>query len=103
MLKQAQHDGRWGPSLHPFDLLRGLDENGGDIVERLLAGSLARDPVPERGEKVADRSLDRRAAGLAPILAEAGQAGEQAFDLVRLVGEMGLALGRDAKCLAGAA
>jgi hypothetical protein len=70
-------------ALQPLDLLRRLVEDGGDLVEPLLAHVVGGDPVPERGEQVADRALDRPAAGAALALAGAGQPLEQGFDLVR--------------------
>ena len=89
----------WSDSFQPFDLLRRLVEDGGDLVQALLVHVLAGGAVPERGEQIADRALDRRAAGLALVAAEVLEPLEQAVDLVRLLGEMRLALAVIAKAL----
>ena len=61
-------------------------------MQRLLADAIARDPVPDRGQKIADRPLDRPAAGALAIAAEAFEAGEQSLDLLLILGKVGAAL-----------
>src|SRR6185503_6561154 len=69
-------------------------------VERALVAVLAGCAVPERGEQIADRALDRGAPGLALVAAQVLQPLEQRVDLFRLLAEMLLALGGQGEDLA---
>ena len=61
-------------------------------MQRLLVDLVAGDAMPERRQQIADRALDRRAAGLALVVAELLEPGDQRLDLVGLLREMGAAL-----------
>ena len=58
-------------TLQALDLLGRLVEDRGDVVQRLLVDVLAGGAVPQRGEQIADRALDRGAACLALVACEA--------------------------------
>ena len=67
-------------------------------VVHVLAGGA----VPERGEEIADRALDRSAAGLALVAANAFEPLDQGGDFLGLFGKMVLALRGDLERLARA-
>src|SRR6476661_1216032 len=75
-------------SLQPFDLLRELVDQAGDLMHRLLGDFAASDTMPDRDSEVAHRAPDRGSAFQIMRRTEALQPRDQLLGLFLILFEM---------------